>query len=227
MSTMTLNKKTFRIAGLLLILCLISAAILSGTFAKYTSTFAGEDTALVAKWDLEMKAGGKEFSVSPDSVADLDLFEHAYNKNIVAGTGYDKIIAPGVDGKFVLSMTNNSDVAADIVFDITKTDDSANVPMEYSVDDGASWVGLDDLATHLNCTLAEADESATEKTVNVLWRWAYDDTAQTGSTPAITSNDATDTILGKASAASTGRTSYKLNIAITATQVKPDEPEEP
>jgi hypothetical protein len=219
MSTMTLNKKTFRIAGLLLILCLISAAILSGTFAKYTSTFAGEDTALVAKWDLEMKAGEKEFSVSPDPVADLDLFEHAYKNNIAQKDGDDYIIAPGVDGEFTLSMTNNSDVAAAITFDITKT--GADVPMEYSVDDGASWVGLDDLATHLNCTLAEADESATEKTVNVLWRWAYDDTAQTGSTPAITSNDANDTILGKASAASTGRTSYKLNIAITATQVTP------
>jgi hypothetical protein len=129
MSTMTLNKKTFRIAGLLLILCLISAAILSGTFAKYTNEYFGQDTALVAKWDLEMKAGEKEFSVSPDPVADLDLFEHAYKNNIAQKDGDDYIIAPGVDGEFTLSMTNNSDVAAAITFDITKT--GADVPMEF------------------------------------------------------------------------------------------------
>jgi hypothetical protein len=220
MSTMTLNKKTFRIAGLLLILCLITAAILSGTFAKYTSEYFGQDTALVAKWDLEMKEGTTDFAVSPAEAAQLDLFGHDYNTNILGAFEGNPIIAPGVSGDFTLSMANNSDVAADIVFDIAKTDDSANVPMEYSVDDGASWVGLDGLATHLNCTLAEADESATEKTVNVLWRWAYDVAAQTG-TSTITSNDATDTDLGEASAAPTGRTSYKLNIAITATQAKP------
>jgi hypothetical protein len=219
MSTMTLSKKTFRVGGLLLIACLITAAILSGTFAKYTSTFAGQDTALVAKWDLTIKAGDTEFT--GDGEQELDLFKHAYDKNIVAGAGDDKIIAPGVDGEFVLSMTNNSDVAAAIEFSITEEEDNAEVPMEYKVDNG-EWVDFDGLATaldnELDGTLAVGSE---EKTVKVLWRWAYDDTAQTGSTPAITSNDATDTILGKASAASTGRTSYKLNIAITATQAKP------
>lgn len=216
MSTMTLNKKTFRIAGLLLILCLITAAILSGTFAKYTSEYFGQDTALVAKWDLTIKAGDTEFT--GDGEQELDLFKHAYDKNIVAGAGDDKIIAPGVDGEFVLSMTNNSDVAAAIEFSITEEEDNAEVPMEYKVDNG-EWVDFDGLATaldnELDGTLAVGSD---EKTVNVLWRWAYE---RGDDETAITSNDATDTGLGEVSAEGETRTSYKLNIAITATQAKP------
>jgi ABC-type cobalt transport system substrate-binding protein len=47
------TSKTARITILLLVLCLISTAMLSGTFAKYTSEYAGADTALIAKWEIE------------------------------------------------------------------------------------------------------------------------------------------------------------------------------
>jgi hypothetical protein len=47
------NKNTFRVAALLLVACLISSVMLSGTFAKYTSEYAGQDTALVARWSFE------------------------------------------------------------------------------------------------------------------------------------------------------------------------------
>jgi hypothetical protein len=46
------NKNTFRIGALLLVACLISSVMLSGTFAKYTSEYAGQDTALVARWSF-------------------------------------------------------------------------------------------------------------------------------------------------------------------------------
>jgi hypothetical protein len=46
------NKNTFRVAALLLVACLISSVMLSGTFAKYTSEYAGQDTALVARWSF-------------------------------------------------------------------------------------------------------------------------------------------------------------------------------
>jgi hypothetical protein len=93
------NKNTFRVAALLLVACLISSVMLSGTFAKYTSEYAGQDTALVAKWDLTMKdQDDNEFSIdTPEQ--QLDLFSHAYDTNILADAGEQKIIAPGVSGR--------------------------------------------------------------------------------------------------------------------------------
>ena len=46
------TSNTAKITILLLMLCLISTAMLSGTFAKYTSEYAGADTALIAKLGL-------------------------------------------------------------------------------------------------------------------------------------------------------------------------------
>ncbi|MDD4172314.1 MAG: hypothetical protein PHQ94_08755 [Syntrophomonas sp.] len=227
MKTMTLPKKTFRISALLLVVCMISSVMLSGTFAKYTSTYAGKDTALVAKWDLTMTDGATEFAVSPDAAAaELDLFSHAYDTNIVDQDGADYIIAPGVDGEFVLSMTNNSDVAADITFDFEKVTGSADVPMEYSLDSGTTWVILDNLQTALNAENIQLAETGGAVTRTIQWRWAYDTAAQAGSTPALASDDASDTDLGIASAdavdADEPRTSYILNVAITATQAEPE-----
>ena len=49
---------------LVLILTMLSLCLVSNTYAKYTSTFAGSDTAIVAKWDVS--AG--------DASTTIDLF---------------------------------------------------------------------------------------------------------------------------------------------------------
>lgn len=219
MTNISKNGKTFRIGALLLVVALISTVMLSGTFAKYTSEYAGQDTALVAKWNLTMTDNANNsFAISPNTAASLDLFKHAYNGKIVASAGAIKIIAPGVEGSFVLNMTNNSDVAADITFDITEDTANAAVPMEYSFDSSfpttSTYLGADNLKTALNSEniqLAETNGNGT-KSQTVYWRWAFDGTALT---------NASDTALGTASYAATGRTGYKLDIKIIATQVEP------
>ena len=140
------TSKTARITMLLVVLCLISTAMLSGTFAKYTSEFAGEDTALIAKWDISVTDG--EDNVL-GGVQSLDLFKHAFNQNIITGAGTDKIIAPGVSGDFTLKVENIGDVAAEVVFDLAASGSANDVPIEYSID-GSSWVNLGDLETALN-----------------------------------------------------------------------------
>ena len=73
------TSKTARITILLLVLCLISTAMLSGTFAKYTSVYAGADTALIAKWDISVSDGDDHgFTMLPGEVQQLDLFKHEY-----------------------------------------------------------------------------------------------------------------------------------------------------
>jgi hypothetical protein len=221
------NKNTFRIGALLLVACLISSVMLSGTFAKYTSEYAGEDTALVARWSLDIKEGDDHgFALAPDEAATLDLFGHTYSTNMLNADGHP-IIAPGVDGDFVLYLANNSDVAADITFDIDKT--GVSVPMEFSIVDNFLTTAdiltdyeeleeaLNDSAIHLDQSGGSSDDT----NITVYWRWAYN-----GATATAGATDDTDTTLGTDSntsysdAAGT-RDSYTLTIKVTATQAAP------
>lgn len=130
---MTISKNVWKIAALLLMLCLITATLISGTFAKYTSKLAGQDTALVAKWDIAATAGGVEMA---DATKELDLFSHEYDTHITQQDSGDYIIAPGVDGEFTLQFANNSDVDAAVTFAIAKTEGAADVPIKYGLDSG-------------------------------------------------------------------------------------------
>lgn len=242
------NKNTFRVAALLLVACLISSVMLSGTFAKYTSEFAGEDTALVAKWNLTMSDGTNLYDTAKlNNPTTLDLFTHAYNDNILSTAGTQKIIAPGVSGNFVLDLTNNSDVAADIEFAITKPnpETDAAVPMEFSIGKDFHDVGATILQGHaalqealnnlntapesdglIRLAAVEVDEEEEEEivdseTITVYWRWPF------GTSDLVDhETNVADTTLGTTSADAAAlhdgqRTSYTLNIAITATQVAP------
>ena len=129
------KNQIFRIVSLLLVLCFISTVMISGTFAKYTSVYSGHDTALIAKWSLDVKGGSVDFDLGDDATAELDLFSHEYdkyiNQKVKVGDDDIYIIAPGVDGEFVLSVTNNSDVAAEVEFGFTAS--GADVPMQFSL----------------------------------------------------------------------------------------------
>lgn len=213
---MTITKNVWKAAALLLILSLITAVMISGTYAKYTSTFAGEDTALVAKWNVIPTGGG--IGLTEGGTASLDLFGHAYGTNITASAGGDSIIAPGVEGDFTVAFQNNSDVAAEITFDIAKSAMSANVPIEYkTTSPGGVYTDLDGLVTELESAFGTLDvgESAT---ATVYWRWQYQ---------ASDAQNVTDTALGLASASETGsgadgRTVYDLTITASAVQIMPE-----
>ena len=62
--------KKFRIVALLLVMCLASSCFVGGTFAKYSSTAEGSDSAVVARWSIDVD--GTDIAVE-DTVA-FDLF---------------------------------------------------------------------------------------------------------------------------------------------------------
>lgn len=162
---------------LVLILTMLSLCLVSNTYAKYTSTFAESDTAIVAKWDVS--AG--------DASTTIDLFNSSkiYDTNgvtdytqvgtddtdVTNGTA-DGIIAPGTWGSFFYSVSNNSDVNATYTVDYTVT--AANVPLEWSVD-GSTW------STNLSNVSTTALNMGATANVTVYWRWAFngDDSADT------------------------------------------------
>ncbi len=220
------KNRIFRVSALLLVLCFISTVMISGTFAKYTSEYSGQDTALIAKWDLDVTDGSHDFAISPDdpAEAELDLFSHAYNENIIATDGTQNIIAPGVSGDFILSVTNNSDVAAKVEFAFSKT--GADVPIQYCLgnfgEEDTIYNSLTALQNALNLLnkfkkVAETNGTATQ---TVYWRWPY----EVGDGAGLVASDEEDTELGQASAGAS-RTNYVLTITTTATQIAPTTPE--
>lgn len=200
---MKTNKRNRNLV-LLLVLAIISLVALVATFARYTGEAGtASDTAQVAKWNVTM-----------DNVD--GIFKHEYSKNILATAGTDKIIAPGVDGSFEILLDNKGDVDASVSA-ITFSEGAGNaaVPMQYSVDGGTTWVStIDDLndaiATKVSSVILKAGQKQTVGNgITVQWKWAFD------------GNDTDDTVLGTASASADNRTTYTLDMTITATQIAP------
>lgn len=82
------KNRTMKAAAVLLALTLMTSCFVGGTFAKYTSTVTGSDTARVAKWGVELSAS-------------TNLFAPEYNGDsgvsVLADDGED-VIAPGTEG---------------------------------------------------------------------------------------------------------------------------------
>lgn len=226
MNNVSKHGKTFKIGALLLVVALISTVMISGTFAKYTSEYSGQDTALVAKWDVKPEAGQtgnlEAIAETGDSVTELDLFQHAHTKmlnSITTNGGIDYIIAPGVSGSFDIKVTNDSDVDAKMTFVLETVAGSANVPMVYTIEGDSpatEYTDLNLLAGAL--TMDNVTQGGTNKVVTVNWEWKFNDVNDVND-----SINKADTLLGTASAgAGAGeRTSYTLKITATATQVEP------
>lgn len=167
------KNKALTLTLVLLLLVMVTLGTLGGTFAKYTSSATGTDSARVAKWSFTVS----DKDIAQENTFTIDLFETAYTN--VESKDQTNVIAPGTEGEFTLSLTNNSEVTAEytIDFDVVKT---AAIPIEFSVD-GSEWA--DDLTDALTAT--EIGMGVT-KDVKIQWRWAD-----------VEANNASDTTLGK------------------------------
>jgi hypothetical protein len=235
------NKNTFRIGALLLVACLISSVMLSGTFAKYTSEYAGEDTALVARWSFD---GHFDDTLLSEASFDLPIWNHAYTENIYEQEGIDYLIAPGIQGEFTVDFTYDADVDADLIFNLSKSGNAATTtPIQYALDKDFTTVyyDLNDLEDAIidiaiNTTISGAGGTyiitdtvgGSEVTIDetVYWRWPYDVTVHdndallaAGFVPNNTTTweNEDDTEIGNASQA-INRDSYVLVLEIKATQ---------
>jgi hypothetical protein len=93
------DNKMMRMASVLLVLALLTTCIISGTFAKYTSTSSREDTAKVAKWGVVVAGGGslygKNYETGTNSIPTVDT---TASKLSVSYSGTDTgvgVVAPG------------------------------------------------------------------------------------------------------------------------------------
>ena len=207
-----------RIGFLALVLTLVTASLVSGTFAKYTTAVSGKDTVRVAKFDVAVGDGATTFTTGTA----IDIFTMAADTGVAEIEG---IIAPGTTGDFGIEIENKSEVkvSAALAFEETNTN---NVPIyyvyntqryssvltgTYTGDNNGTYKTLAGLAADMVATPIKLDVSGgtvDEATLALDWYWAFN-TAGTGQT------DVSDTTLGKAATAP----EVTLNITVTATQL--------
>lgn len=186
------NKKNLlKFTNIVLFITMIAIILVSGTYAKYTSTASGTSATVVANWS---------FNVNDKNIAketfEFNLFDTA---NIKDSDGSEEddvaegLIAPGTSGAFEFALQNTSDVTAE--YEIELSVDNTDIPLEFS------FTGEDDSWTTNLADLVAKDTMGIGSTKNVTmqWRWPFGD------------NTVTDTTLG-------GKT-VKVTAQITATQV--------
>lgn len=189
-----------RLVAVLAVTMMFTMCFVGGTFAKYTSSGTGTDTATVAKWSF--KVGETDIATTDTftfdlfkTIKDSDVNNNETEMNPVDGS----IIAPGTQGSFNLVLTNASQVTAQYAIDYTVTN-TGNIPVQFSVDGGTNWTNdLADVAAS-DATKLAANSGTT--TITVQWKWVFD------------GNDANDTALGSAATAN-----LTVAAAVTATQV--------
>lgn len=185
---------------------IFSLTLVSGTWAKYTSTVSGADTAKVAKWAWKVNDADLTLGTTTGTVQ-FNLFDTVLD----TATGNDgkpdtdvkpgtetPIIAPGTKGSFELKVTNASEVNGTLKVKLEQS--GATVPLKFSTN-GTAYVSLAELNTSLEST---AVGFGTTETITIYWMWAFEDAEGT---------DATDTTLGIAGEEVT------VNATLTFTQV--------
>lgn len=193
-----------RIALVVLVLTLGTACLVSGTFAKYTTTVSGGDSARVAKWVFGVETDAVAYDTPAAQL--VGIFETA---NLAENLADGDIIAPEAEGDFdiVIDMTG-SEVAITLTSTVALTN-TAGVNLYFVIGDEITDAPLADedytvaygaFAAALEAAI-EGDilQAATmEKTVYVWWKWI---------------SSAGDTALGEV-----GTDTVTLSIEITATQ---------
>ena len=203
------QNKILRVSAVLLVLTLLSTCVISGTFAKYTTSASAEDNARVAKWGVEVAA-----------TAD-DAFTANDDDTVISLNGVDNVIAPGTDGKLcALAISGQPEVSGTITATVDLTlenwlvDGAYYCPLVITVA-GTDYVGTSyasaadfekDVEDAIVAAIAGDFDALTDlsKDVDVTWKWAFEG-----------NDDVKDTALGKASTPA----SIAISATVTVTQV--------
>ena len=186
-----------KFTNIVLLITMIAIILVSGTFAKYTSTASGTSATVVANWSFNVN----DTNIAQSETFEFNLFDTA---TIMDSDGSaeddvaDDLIAPGTSGAFEITLENTSDVAAQYEIKL-ETVNANNIPIQFSfTGEENSWTT--DLE---NLIATEIIGIGLTDNVTVQWKWPFGGDAST------------DTALGTATTAPT--ITVKANI--TATQL--------
>lgn len=147
-----------------MVLTLVTASLVGGTFAKYATEMSGTAKATAAKWDVK-------FSKDVDGAVD---FNDAYT---LVGTGGNNTLLPGDKGSFDIQIIGkDAEVGYEYTIQIAEADSATLKGMKFYSTDAV------DAAGNYNGTLIPAEgltdkvqynpENPTEmnKTITVYWQ---------------------------------------------------------
>lgn len=203
------NKSKYLIMILLAIVT-IGSYLISGTYARYTSSASGTGAAQAAKWSFKVNDTEIAKGTQVEGLT-FNLFDTANLKEENVTTAETHVasskIAPGTGGKVIVGVENASEVVAKYSITLTQESNTANIPIEYSLtgNDNDWSTSLTNIkVTNQEIAIGAKNAAA----ITVYWRWAYKEDG---------SADESDTAIGIA--AQTGTPSVKVKATITATQV--------
>lgn len=138
------KNKVLRLASVLMMACLLTTCVISGTFAKYVSTKSAQDQARVAYW------GFKEATLEIK-----DLFANAYDDSV--GSTVD-VIAPGTTGSTTIQYeykANESGITApEVAYKFEVSTAGSSCADKIKDNDNITWA----LVAGNNAPEAESDE---------------------------------------------------------------------
>ena len=198
-----------RVSAILLVLTLLSTCVISGTFAKYTTSADANDDARIAKWGVVVEATAEAFTENDDDT-------------VISFVSGENVLAPGTDGNLCgLTITGQPEVAVkiDATAELELTDwavDSAYYcPLVITVGntefkgndyaDAEAFEKAVEDAIVAEIAVASVDPNTNlADAVAVTWAWAYEG-----------NDDVKDTALGNAAAPAT----ISIAVSVTVTQI--------
>lgn len=208
------KNKTMKMILITLLIAVIALVLVSGTYAKYTSSASGSDTARVAKWSFIV--GGND--IVAENTFTFDLFKtikdtDGKDETDVVSANADRVIAPGTSGSFDLVLENKSETSAkySVTYTVTNTE---SIPVQFSVN-GTDWKdNIEELNISTSATDTKLDANNGTKTITIQWRWAYENTKENATTEEKKATDEKDMTLGKV-----GTAKLIVQADVTATQI--------
>lgn len=178
-----------KVGAAAMVLTLVTASLVGGTFAKYTSTLEGKATATVAQWKVDL-TDGKNSLTQPIILK---------NENTNAGMT-DGVVGPGAFGNFKLVVDGTGtqvDYEYKLAFDASKI----KAPIKFYK--GTDATGEEITSAGIPGETVEADAIDKKSVIDVYWVWDNKEDLTT------------DTSIGEAADGS----AESVNITVTAEQV--------
>ncbi|MBR3786244.1 MAG: hypothetical protein IKJ77_07550 [Firmicutes bacterium] len=226
------KNKMMRLASCLLVAVLLTTSMISGTFAKYTTTVSSEDAARVAYWgfqasnSMDIKALFTDKYTNVDSVDDKDViapgtsgsktFAFAWDEEVSAYGAQVAVTGPEVAYNFTVAVEDTCDPLIK---------DNKNI--QWKLDDGA-WGTWDQLVASIKALSGEEDGSKdydpntlpvaftkNDDTHTIAWQWNFGGTENYTVDGKPLTQDEYDTYMGNAAELD----DCSIKITITATQV--------
>lgn len=216
------KNKMMRMASVLLVLVLLTTSVVSGTFAKYTTSASSYDIARVAKFDVALTANGTTFAntyAKDDSTFTVD-------SNTVVSSTSDKVVAPGTTRDMVkMGLTGTPEVATRVSYE-GSFDVSNNwvigpdfycpliIKVNTTTINGKDYTSKADFVAAVNNAIKAVKKDYAANTdlstvgadaLAISWEWPFSTSDE---------NDAKDTALGNA-----GNATVSVTVKTTVTQI--------